>query len=155
MLRGCVHTGVCTHPLRVCTHAGGVYLYTLGKYTGCMFSNIFFSIQYHSLQNYYLAIDAFRTFYSHQEIGGIIYKLYYINVAPIGIPIAVLNLSKKGTYNPNLVWINKIPQRLFNLLGTSFWKKKDITLIVNNCFRFQDTNFYFKPFEKRGFKFFI
>ena len=25
---------------------------------------------------------------------------------------------------------------------------------VNNCFRFQDTNFYFKPFEKGGFNFF-
>ena len=25
-------------------------------------------------------------------------------------------------------------------------------LIVNNCFRFQDANFYFKPPEKGGFK---
>ena len=27
-------------------------------------------------------------------------------------------------------------------------QKKDTILIVNNCFRFQDTNFYFKPFKK-------
>ena len=27
-------------------------------------------------------------------------------------------------------------------------KKKNMVLIVNNCFRFQDTNFNFKPFEK-------
>ena len=34
-------------------------------------------------------------------------------------------------------------------------KKKDTILIVNHCFRFQDTNFYYKLFEKRGFTFFI
>ena len=26
-------------------------------------------------------------------------------------------------------------------------------MIVNNCFRFQDTKFYFKPFEKEVFNF--
>ena len=34
-------------------------------------------------------------------------------------------------------------------------KKKDPILIVNNCFRFQDTNCYFEPLEKGGFTFFI
>ena len=32
-------------------------------------------------------------------------------------------------------------------------QEKDTIFIVNNCFRFQDTSFYFKPFEKGGFVF--
>ena len=34
-------------------------------------------------------------------------------------------------------------------------RKKDTILIVNNCFRFQGTNFYFEAFEKGGFIFYI
>ena len=33
--------------------------------------------------------------------------------------------------------------------------KKSMILIVNNCFRFQDRNFYFIPVEKGGLHFFI
>ena len=32
-----------------------------------------------------------------------------------------------------------------------FLQKKDTTLTVDNCFRFRETKFYFKSFEKRRF----
>ena len=34
-------------------------------------------------------------------------------------------------------------------------QKKDTIVIVNKCFRIQDTNFNFTPFEKGGFQFYI
>jgi len=38
--------------------------------------------------------------------------LFQFNLAPNGISFGVLNQSKQCNYNPNLVWIYKIPARL-------------------------------------------
>ena len=60
----------------------------------------------------------------------------------------------------------RIPHRMKNPLWTTserivffvytqgVLKKKYMIFIVNNGFRFKDKNFYFKPFDEGGFKFF-
>ena len=64
------------------------------------------------------------------------------------------------------IWVDIIFRDINDLmLGQNFpiWrgrnikcpKKKNTISIVNNCFRFQDKNFYFEPFDKRGLTFFI
>ena len=49
-------------------------------------------------------------------------------LALIGNLIGVLNLSENGNYNPNLVWINKIPIRFLSVYIMRSW----IEIIIRN-----------------------
>ena len=53
---------------------------------------------------------SFRNLVNSNQIR-IVITLFREKSTAIGIPIDVLNLLENDNYNPNLVWINKIPKK--------------------------------------------